>query len=141
MVKSELKDRLKQAIKESNKSQKRIAEEIGITPQALNKWLKDGKASKENLAAFAEATGKSFSWIFLGELFHPEPDAPNYEASSLDSLSPASQELVKQIAEMEAMQQISEKQIAALSALISSFRENKLKPDAKEKLKALSTKR
>lgn len=141
MVKSELTDRLKQAIKESKKSQKRIAEEIGITPQALNKWLKDGKASKENLAAFAEATDTNFSWIILGELFRQEAGPPEFTYSSLDSLSPASQDLVRQIAEMEAMQEINEKQIAALSALVASFRENKLKPDAKEKLKALSTKR
>lgn len=58
--------RIAEAIKYSGKSQRQIALDIGITPQALNKWPKTGKASTKALFRFSYVTGVSFSWLIEG---------------------------------------------------------------------------
>lgn len=66
MMKEELKQRVAKAIKESGKSQKQIADQIGVTPQAITRWLKVGTISKDNLFKLAMATDSSFYWLASG---------------------------------------------------------------------------
>ncbi|MCL6271079.1 helix-turn-helix domain-containing protein [Sansalvadorimonas sp. 2012CJ34-2] len=62
----ELRDRLVEAVKSSGLSQRAIADEVEVSAQAVTRWLKSGKISKENLIALASVTGVSLSWL-LGQ--------------------------------------------------------------------------
>jgi len=55
--------RITEAIKGSGKSQKQIALEVGVTPQAVNRWTRSGIISKENLYQLALKTGTSMEWL------------------------------------------------------------------------------
>ena len=59
--------RIQEAIERSGKSMSSIAEEMGVTPQAVRAW-KEGisSPSRERLDDLARATGKSSEWIHLG---------------------------------------------------------------------------
>lgn len=67
MVNSDLRARIAQAIKTSGKKQKEIAAEVGVTPQAITKWLKSGTISTESLEKFASATGVNLVWLITGK--------------------------------------------------------------------------
>lgn len=49
-----------------NKSKALVAEECGVTAQAVNNWLRRGKISKQSLMALAEATTVNFMWLYTG---------------------------------------------------------------------------
>lgn len=53
-------ERVQEAIDYSGKTRPQIAQECGFSPQTLFKWLRGGKATEENLLAFAKATGVSY---------------------------------------------------------------------------------
>mgnify|MGYP001131737037 CR=1 FL=1 len=61
-----IEERIAQAIEHSGKSQRKIALAIGVSPQALNKWLKTGNAKKELLVKFSKITGVNFEWLVTG---------------------------------------------------------------------------
>ncbi|WP_299733892.1 XRE family transcriptional regulator [uncultured Endozoicomonas sp.] len=66
MVESDIAHRISVAIERSGKSQRKVAIEIGVTPQAITKWLKTGNISRESLDGLAKATGVSASWLLSG---------------------------------------------------------------------------
>lgn len=59
-------ERIRYAIKQSGKKQNEIATAIGVTAQAVNKWIRDGQISKENLFRLSAETGFSYLWIAKG---------------------------------------------------------------------------
>lgn len=59
-------DRIQQAIINSGKTKKQIAAEVGVSPQAVTNWSKDGSIDKQNLLKFCEATGTTERWIING---------------------------------------------------------------------------
>ncbi|GEM_PF-2652715 len=67
----DLAQRIEQALvyaKESlQKSKASVAEECGVTAQAVNNWLRRGKISKRSLILLAQATEVDFLWLYTGE--------------------------------------------------------------------------
>ena len=65
-----LAQRIEQALthaKESqNKSKALIAEECGVSAQAVNNWLRRGKISKRSLMLLAKSTNVDFIWLYTG---------------------------------------------------------------------------
>lgn len=59
-------ERIRYAIKQSGKKQNEIATAIGVTAQAVNKWIRDGQISRENLFRLSAETGFSYLWIAKG---------------------------------------------------------------------------
>ena len=59
--------RVKHAIKSAGLTQKQVAEAIGVTPQSVNKWIKEGKISRDHLMDLSRATGSTFTWLATGE--------------------------------------------------------------------------
>lgn len=49
-----------------NKSKAQVAQECGVTAQAVNNWLRRGKISKRSLILLAEATAVDFMWLYSG---------------------------------------------------------------------------
>lgn len=83
--------RIKQAIRESQYTQADIAREMGVTPQAVNKWVRDGQITYENLEKLSDLTGKSITWIKSGSsspirFSAREPQQP-YEVQDLDLMA------------------------------------------------------
>lgn len=59
--------RVRHAIKSAGLTQKQVAEAIGVTPQSVNKWIKEGKISRDHLMDLSTATGSTFTWLATGE--------------------------------------------------------------------------
>ncbi len=66
--------RIQQAILDSGKSQREIAELIGVAPQSITKWIKTGKIYVDNLHALAELTGVDLRYIVSGYTPHHVSD-------------------------------------------------------------------
>ncbi|PID44070.1 MAG: hypothetical protein CSB48_02820 [Proteobacteria bacterium] len=122
-------ERIKMAIECSGLNQRQIAHKIEISPQALNKWLKTGNASKEALIKFAEATGVSLEWL-LSEKGTMERKG-DMDVASIDSaipeeihISPSTSKLIETIIQLESSGQLSEHTIQALQAFLISACEN-----------------
>lgn len=66
----ELAHRIEQALVHAKNSHKKskaqVAEECGVTAQAVNNWLRRGKISKRSLILLAEATQVDFMWLYSG---------------------------------------------------------------------------
>lgn len=56
-------NRLKEAIKDGDAKQVRIAEYCDISEQAVARWKRTGQISKENLFALSEISGYRYLWI------------------------------------------------------------------------------
>ena len=67
MVDSDITQRIERAISFSGKSQRKVALEIGVSAQAITKWLKTGNISRENLKGLAATTGVNASWLLDGK--------------------------------------------------------------------------
>lgn len=69
----ELAQRIEEALSHAkatlNKSKSSVAEECGVTAQAVNNWLRRGKISKRSLILLAEATQVDFMWLYTGTEF------------------------------------------------------------------------
>jgi phage repressor protein C with HTH and peptisase S24 domain len=60
-------DRVKEAIKGADLTQKQVALAINVSPQSVTKWIKDGKISRENVIALSKATGYTYTWLSTGQ--------------------------------------------------------------------------
>jgi transcriptional regulator with XRE-family HTH domain len=60
-------NRIRHAIKSAGLTQAQTAAAIDVTPQSVNRWIKEGKISRENLMALSRATGSTFTWLSTGE--------------------------------------------------------------------------
>ena len=60
-------NRIRHAIKSAGLTQAQVATAIEVTPQSVNRWIKEGKISRENLMALSRATGSTFTWLATGE--------------------------------------------------------------------------
>jgi transcriptional regulator with XRE-family HTH domain len=60
-------DRIRHAIKAAGLTQAQVAAAIEVTPQSVNRWIKEGKISRENLMSLSRATGSTFTWLATGE--------------------------------------------------------------------------
>ncbi|GAA4344084.1 helix-turn-helix domain-containing protein [Kangiella taiwanensis] len=85
----ELAQRIGQALghakKSLSKSKAQVAQECGVTAQAVNNWLRRGKISKRSLILLAEATAVDFMWLYSG--ISPENTGGNYKPSHLTDTS------------------------------------------------------
>ncbi len=59
--------RISEAIKSSGKTQREIADIIGVTPQSISKWTQTGSIQAENLWAFADAIHVDIRYLMFGE--------------------------------------------------------------------------
>ena len=66
MVKSNISERIRQAIRQTGKSQAEIAEAVGVSNPAVTKWLKSGSIAIETLIKLAQVTSCSFEWLATG---------------------------------------------------------------------------
>lgn len=48
-------------------TQREIADRVGVTAQAVSRWLKTGEVSDENLRKVAEILGVDYGWLRFGE--------------------------------------------------------------------------
>ncbi len=60
-------ERIADTIENSGKSQRQVADEIGITPQSITKWMKTGLISLDHAAALAEVTGGDLRYLASGK--------------------------------------------------------------------------
>ena len=58
--------RLKEALKASGMSNADLANAIGVTVQAVSKWLNKGGISQQRLPAVARVLGVSLEWLLMG---------------------------------------------------------------------------
>lgn len=79
-IKSARGDRIRAVILESGKSQREVADLVGVTPQSITKWLKTGKIYVDNLQALADATNTDVRYIISGnpKFKIEQPEAPYY---------------------------------------------------------------
>ena len=64
-------ERIKQAIEACPYSAREVAEEIGITPQAISKALRSNKMGKDNLRKMADFVGVDRDWLINGKSVSP----------------------------------------------------------------------
>lgn len=57
----------------------RIAETLGVSPQAVTNWIQRGAISKPNLSMVSNITGYNLQWLITGE---GAPHAPNKQEPS-----------------------------------------------------------
>jgi len=62
----ELKDRLQYALDRKGWSQTDLGNALGLTPQAIQKWLNGGGIRQNRLKEVAEVLGVSYQWLFTG---------------------------------------------------------------------------
>lgn len=74
---TKLAGKLKRLVKSSNYSQADIARELGVTEQAVSKWVRTGQVSDANLQKLLELLDVDF-WHFkkTGAFQHPDAVAP-----------------------------------------------------------------
>lgn len=78
---NELSQRIRYALQRAKLSQTAAAEQIGVTPQSVNKWLKSGQIDKVNLAKLADITGFTLKWFLQG------PEEVNYQFDAESGLA------------------------------------------------------
>lgn len=66
--------RITEILNSYNKTSKaKLAGNIGVTPQALDKWRKDGKIEPENARSLANHTGYNHDWVIFGDFPKKKP--------------------------------------------------------------------
>lgn len=97
-------ERLEKCIRDSEYTQKELAEKIGVTPVRLNYWVKDKRQPDVPfIRALANALGVSADYLIGNE----SPSAPTFSAEAMklaqiyDSLDSHSQRVVYTVAMME----------------------------------------
>lgn len=71
-----LSHRIREAIDGSGKSRAEIAEQCGVTPQAVNGWLTTGRISKLKIARLASVTGLPLEFFMPTDVPAVAPPAP-----------------------------------------------------------------
>lgn len=61
-----VKTRIRELIKASGYKQNEIAKHIGVTPQAITKWLRNGNIDKTNLQKLCRLTNSNIDWVLEG---------------------------------------------------------------------------
>lgn len=91
MVDEEFSKRIKDAIALSGKSQRKIAEEMGITPQGLSKAAREGVMARDTLERFCLATGGNFEQLATGKPAPPPASGvgKKYKLLVVDYYQPA----------------------------------------------------
>ncbi len=59
--------RIAEVIKASGKSQREVAELVGVTPQSITKWLRTGNIYIGNLVTLAEIAGVDIRYLIYGD--------------------------------------------------------------------------
>ncbi len=59
--------RLRAAMDQAGVSNTELAQHIGVSGQAVGKWLKKGTIKKDHLPVIAKLTGVDFQWLSTGE--------------------------------------------------------------------------
>ena len=67
MVKTDITDRIRQAIKNSGMTQAQIAEKVGVSKPAVTRWLTKGSISRNSLLKLSEVTKTDFQWLVSGQ--------------------------------------------------------------------------
>ncbi len=78
--------RIAEVIKKSGKSQREVAELVGVTPQSITKWLKTGNIYIGNLVSLAEITGADIRYLIYGEPGDSEDAGYQVKHATLHSL-------------------------------------------------------
>lgn len=60
-----MKNRIIEVLEGANQNQ--LADELGVSAQAVGKWKKSGKISKDNAISLAKCRGYSPEWLLTGE--------------------------------------------------------------------------
>ncbi|HYQ90676.1 MAG TPA: helix-turn-helix transcriptional regulator [Candidatus Competibacteraceae bacterium] len=58
--------RLREALQASGMNHSALATAVGVTPQAVSKWFKQGRMARSKLVAVANALGVSVEWLLTG---------------------------------------------------------------------------
>ncbi len=61
--------RIAQAITDSGKTQREMSEIIGVAPQSITKWIRNGNISMDNLVALSDFTGIDLRYLISGDNF------------------------------------------------------------------------
>lgn len=76
-MKPDLCSRISAAIKSAGMTKSAAAKALGVTPQALTGWTKDGKISITNLYQLAMLTGKTMEWFMAGSFVRNPVPVPS----------------------------------------------------------------
>jgi SOS-response transcriptional repressor LexA len=60
-------ERLRISMKDAGINQAKLAKHVGITPQAVGRWFKNGVIGKDSLISAAKITNVSVGWLLTGE--------------------------------------------------------------------------
>lgn len=61
-----MKERLKEVLEATGLNQSEVSRAMGVSRQAVGKWVREGEITRENAAKLADMTGYSLQWILLG---------------------------------------------------------------------------
>jgi transcriptional regulator with XRE-family HTH domain len=118
----ELAQRIEEALSHAkatlNKSKSAVAEECGVTAQAVNNWLRRGKISKRSLILLAEATQVDFMWLYTGS----EPsDNPQNKVSDQSGTYAVDKKLLSESIEKVLNRSTKEQLIEADHSLLANY--------------------
>jgi transcriptional regulator with XRE-family HTH domain len=71
---SDLGERIKRALQDKGETHEALAESLGVSVQAVGKWIRTGHVARKNLVALANALGVSLEWLLTGTgPMYPDP--------------------------------------------------------------------
>ena len=112
----ELGQRIEEALANTGLKQAKIAELMNVTPQAVNKWIKTGRISKENLRKLAKITGAPLTWLISGN-----NDVDTGIEALLNMSTPRSRESLLRIARAAESGRLTEDDLALLEQIAKRF--------------------
>lgn len=114
------------AIKNSGRKAVDIANAIGVTEQAVSKWRRGGKISRDNLKALCDELGVDL-YQYVGAAGNvPYPPGPPTQPDTVKEDAGSADEETEAV--MEAYKKLSRRDRAVIQALIDSL----AKPDSQE---------
>lgn len=138
-VNNAFRERLAEAIEEAPAKQYQIAEYCHVSEQAVGRWKRTGKISRENLLSLSQISGYRYRWIKDGagpkkftdsadnlQEYRVAEEPTSYEAGkNAISHSPAAQRLLDSLVFALANGRISEAAIDHLSKFINAVTDPK----------------
>jgi transcriptional regulator with XRE-family HTH domain len=121
--------RLNEALRDNGYSQSELARQVGVTPQAVQRWCNGLGIPRHNtIALIATATGKDQSWFFTETQSTPHPEVP--DGRRLVALDDEEWELIKTYREFPGVErrnmlQVFERRLQELVRFYNAFFENK----------------
>lgn len=79
--------RLRQALRARDMTQRMLADQIGLSPQAVNQWVKTGEISQENLISCCNILQIRTDWLLTGEGEMERADKSARDAGVEDSVT------------------------------------------------------